>query len=170
MNYYEILGVPGNATDEAIRRAFRRHAKHCHPDIICDQQATGEFQKINEAYQVLKNAEKRRLYDLRLANGTQSRNVFYRPGRTSSYRRASFHAQYYHEFDDDQEPTLLEKLFDQFLFFSMLLIGLGAIFYGLYRAWGEPIEGMNPYLGILFGLSFTAIFIFGWDRFNRLKS
>jgi len=62
-DYYEILGVPRNASQEEIKRAFRRLARKYHPDINKDPSAQERFKEINEAYQVLSDPEKRKLYD-----------------------------------------------------------------------------------------------------------
>ncbi len=62
-DYYEILGVPRNASQEEIKKAFRRLARKYHPDINKDPSAQEKFKEINEAYQVLSDPEKRRLYD-----------------------------------------------------------------------------------------------------------
>jgi molecular chaperone DnaJ len=62
-DYYEMLGVPRNASDEEIKRAFRRLAKLHHPDRNREPGAEEKFKEINEAYQVLSNPDKRRRYD-----------------------------------------------------------------------------------------------------------
>jgi len=62
-DYYEVLGVPRNASDEEIKRAFRRLAFRYHPDHNKDPGAEDKFKEINEAYQVLSDPEKRRSYD-----------------------------------------------------------------------------------------------------------
>jgi len=62
-DYYEILGVPRNASEEEIRRAYRRLARQYHPDVNKEPDAEAKFKEINEAYQVLSDAEKRAMYD-----------------------------------------------------------------------------------------------------------
>jgi curved DNA-binding protein len=63
-DYYNVLGVDKNATEKEIKRAFRRLARQHHPDANPgDPQAEERFKKLNEAYEVLSEPEKRRRYD-----------------------------------------------------------------------------------------------------------
>jgi molecular chaperone DnaJ len=65
-DYYEILGVPRNASEEEIRKAYRQLAKKYHPDANPNDRKRAEekFKEINEAYQVLIDPQKRKLYDM----------------------------------------------------------------------------------------------------------
>ncbi len=62
-DYYEILGVSRDASQEEIKSAFRRLARQYHPDVSDAPDAEERFKEINEAYGVLSDPEKRRRYD-----------------------------------------------------------------------------------------------------------
>jgi len=71
-DYYEVLGIDRNATEEKIRTAFRKLAFKYHPDRNRDDGAEDKFKEINEAYEVLSDTEKRSAYDRFGHNGGQA--------------------------------------------------------------------------------------------------
>ena len=64
-DYYEVLGVSKTATDEELKKAFRKLAKQYHPDANPNnkEEAEAKFKEVNEAYEVLSDKQKRNMYD-----------------------------------------------------------------------------------------------------------
>ena len=74
-NYYEILGVPKNASQEEIKKAYRRKMKDLHPDLHPNDKSLEEQTKeVNEAYEILGNEEKRKQYDQTISTQTFTPN------------------------------------------------------------------------------------------------
>lgn len=67
-DYYQIMGVPRDASQEAIKRAYRKLARQYHPDVSKEAKAEDKFKELGEAYEVLKDPEKRAAYN-RIATG-----------------------------------------------------------------------------------------------------
>jgi len=86
-DYYKILGVDKNASKEEISKAFKKLAKKYHPDLNPNNpEAENKFKEINEAYEVLKDPEKRKLYDSLGPNWQHGQNFQPPPG----YENISF--------------------------------------------------------------------------------
>ncbi|HEV7359008.1 MAG TPA: DnaJ C-terminal domain-containing protein [Steroidobacteraceae bacterium] len=62
-DYYEILGVTRGADADAVKRAYRKMARKFHPDVSKERNAEEKFKEVQEAYEVLRDADKRAAYD-----------------------------------------------------------------------------------------------------------
>lgn len=81
-DYYKILGVPANASEEEIKKSYRKMAMKYHPDRNAGSKTAGEiFKTIKEAYEILSDSEKRMLYDNKLKAELKTRT---RPGVRSA--------------------------------------------------------------------------------------
>jgi len=162
-DFYEVLGVQRNASVDAIRTAFREKAKLVHPDMNKGLY-TAEFQKLNEAYQILSKPAKRHLYDLKLRYGVSYRVVYRR--RASETHTESFR-QSRNDYGESDSSKRLLKTLDKFFFLSLFFAGLFATLFGIYKLFQEPVYGVNPFVGVIFGALFTFGIGFGYLKWIR---
>lgn len=111
-NFYEILEISHKATKDEIKKAFRKLAKKYHPDININDKTLGEkFQKINEAYSVLKDEKLRKQYDDKLFNNQHTTK------QRKSYNTKS---KSYNQKNNDIKSTMenLNSQFEQFFGFN----------------------------------------------------
>src|SRR5437879_12119527 len=86
-NYYAVLGVPIDADSETLKRAYRQLARRYHPDVAGSAGAI-QMKRINRAYDVLSDPEKRLNYDTILGGGLDYRRVgILRPRQRSHHTR-----------------------------------------------------------------------------------
>ena len=63
-DYYSLLKIRRDATQDEVKRAYRRLARELHPDVNPDPETQERFKEITQAYEVLSDTEKRRMYDM----------------------------------------------------------------------------------------------------------
>jgi len=114
-DYYKTLGVSRTASDEEIRKAFRKLARQYHPDVAKDKKAAEEkFKEINEAYEVLGDPEKRKRYDELGANWKQGAGFPPPPGWEQRGRRSRGAGEPFTDFEFHFGGTGFSDFFEQF--------------------------------------------------------
>ena len=63
-DYYALLKIRRDATQDEVKRAYRRLARELHPDVNPDPETQERFKEITQAYEVLSDTDKRRMYDM----------------------------------------------------------------------------------------------------------
>jgi DnaJ-class molecular chaperone with C-terminal Zn finger domain len=131
-DYYKILGVERMASEEKIKRAYRKLARKYHPDVSKEPDAAERMKEVNEAYEVLRDPEKRATYD-RLGSGFQAGQEFHPPPDWEAgfeFRGSPFAGAFGSDFSD----------------FFTTLFGRGARARGagVFRARGEDHHAQVP--------------------------
>ena len=86
-DYYETLNVSRTASAEDIMKAYRRLARKYHPDVSKEQDAEAKFKQVQEAYEVLKDPEKRAAYD-QLGSNWKAGQDFRPPPKSGGGRKS----------------------------------------------------------------------------------
>ncbi len=116
-DYYKILGVSKNASQDEIKKAYRKLAVKYHPDKNKDNKTAEEkFKEVNEAHEVLGDPEKRKKYDQLGANWRQYENMGGRPGGGQGPRGGSGPFSFDGDFSDifGQSGSGFSDFFEQF--------------------------------------------------------
>lgn len=107
-DYYATLGLKRDAKPEEIKRAYRRRARETHPDVNDDPAATEDFKAVNEAYEVLRDPEKRAAYDRLGANWREGERFQAPPDWDGGF---SFEGGGFTEAEPEDMSAFFEELF-----------------------------------------------------------
>jgi curved DNA-binding protein len=107
-DYYTIMGVDRDATQDEIKRAYRKLARKYHPDVSKESDAEARFKEVGEAYEVLKDPEKRAAYDQLGANWKAGQDFNPPPGWDQGFE---FHGGDFTGADAEQFSDFFESLF-----------------------------------------------------------
>ncbi len=100
-DYYKILGLEAGAGDAEIKAAYRRLARKYHPDVSKEAGAEDKFKAINEAYEVLRDAQKRAAYDQLRARGYKPGDDFRAPPDFGDWQGAHGGREFRFDFGGD---------------------------------------------------------------------
>lgn len=99
-DYYRILGVPRSASQDDVKKAYRRLARRYHPDVSTQPDAEARFKEVNEAHEVLGDPERRSAYDRLGANWRAGQEFRPPPGWTGRARAGTAGGQGFEGFSD----------------------------------------------------------------------
>src|SRR5436190_16435886 len=137
-DYYKVLGIEKNASQDDIKQAYRRLARKYHPDVSKEANAEEKFKNLQEAYEVLKDPEKRTAYDQLGSNWKQGQDFRPPPG----WNGGGFHSR---QAGAGGQQFTEEDLGGFSDFFSNLFGGGGARMHTQGRHRG--FQGGNPFGG-----------------------
>lgn len=111
-DYYDILGVPRDASADDIKRAYRKAARKYHPDVSKEADAEDRFKDVSEAYEALRDPEKRAAYDAIPPGGPQTGSHGAGPGSAGPRAQGfDFHGGGYTAGDAEDFSDFFESMF-----------------------------------------------------------
>jgi curved DNA-binding protein CbpA len=176
-DYYKILGVQKEATFDQIRSAYRIKAKIYHPDINKGADAKLKFQQLNEAYHVLVDRDKRLLYNIKMKDNI---TLYRKYGKNYENRHAGYYAgssdypsNMSSKPSDEKENIIIYKIWkhtDIVLYYTMVIIAIVILVNGIRDLLFEKWEGEKNLRGIMLGITFTALLLYGWNLKRKSKN
>ncbi len=164
-DFYKILGISINATDEEIKMAFRLRAKRLHPDVNQSPDALAQFQLLAIAYETLTDPEKRKKYDLKFVFGIEMKSESAAPRhRDPKYHPGAVKAAYGKGFENHGKVERKRIIWlENILLGSLLIIGFSAFGFAVFDMMSDERGATEKGLtGILFSTVFLALLIYGW--------
>lgn len=111
IDYYKVLGIDKKATDDDIKKAYRKLARKLHPDLNPnDKEAHQKFQQINEANEVLSDPEKRKKYDA-YGKDWQHADQFEQQRQSRAQSKSEGGQQFYGGSDDSDFSSFFDSMF-----------------------------------------------------------
>ena len=108
-DYYKIMGLSENASQDDIKKAYRKLARKYHPDVSKESNAEEKFKEVGEAYEVLKDPQKRAEYDQLKAQGYQADQEFEVP--PGWQRQHGGHHRQYTNANPEEFSDFFESMF-----------------------------------------------------------
>lgn len=141
-DYYKVLGVERNASEDDIQKAYRKLARQCHPDLNKAPGAEEKFKALNEANEVLSDKDKRARYDALGENWREGQEFRPPPGWQGFGNTGNTGGSYSYSFDSDAQGFAGGDFSD---FFEAMFGGIGGAAHG--RRGGSPFgasQGAKP--------------------------
>ena len=167
-DYYRTLGVAKDASQEDIKKAYRKLAMQYHPDVNKSAMANEMFLQINEAYNVLSNPDLKHRYDINLKYGFETRGLIVEQDKFRQGDGRKYGTAYKYPNQEPRQPRPSgrddkgNKVSNSIMFYILLIIGLSAIFASVRDLIGGHAEEKGVATGLAFGLSFTALLVYGY--------
>jgi len=174
-DYFAILGLSSDASEDDIKRAYRKQARAWHPDVNPAPDATARFVEINEAYEFLSDATLRKAYEWKQSNADADfdervrREAVFRMwmadqqarSRTQAYQHAAMPFDKFEKSPIYRTAMHLNKVYNYvFLGVGICMIFLPVLSY-FFQDPNLPEEDRVTFLGILFPMAVGGLFVYG---------
>lgn len=174
-NYFAILGLASDASEDDIKRAYRKQARTWHPDVNPDPGATARFVEINEAYEFLSDASLRKAYEWKHSNAAADfdervrREAVYRMWMADQQARSRDRAHHHAAmpFDQFEKSAIYRTAMHLSRMYNYIFLGAGAcmiflpVLSYLLQDPNLPEDDRITFAGILFPMAVGGLFVYG---------